>query len=68
MTARLRISHLVIQPVLVYDDGDELTPGPELNPVQLSLSKALDMLAGLPAEVEKLAAQLDAVTEPEPQQ
>lgn len=69
MTLRLRLSHVVMQPVLVYDDGEELTPGPELNAVQLPLSKALDMLAGLPGEVERLATQLAEAepVSPEPQ-
>lgn len=26
---RLRVAHLVIQPVLVWDDGENLAPGPE---------------------------------------
>lgn len=55
---RLRISHVEVRPVLVWDDGDELTPGPPLQPQALSLSRALQMLDALPAEVEALAAQL----------
>ncbi|OGL22622.1 hypothetical protein A2707_04895 [Candidatus Saccharibacteria bacterium RIFCSPHIGHO2_01_FULL_45_15] len=56
---RLRIAHIVIQPVLVWDDEDELSPGPELSPVSVPLSQAREMLAGLPAEVEKLESQLE---------
>ncbi|RYX79492.1 hypothetical protein EON76_02120 [bacterium] len=56
---RLRIAHIVIQPVLVWDTDDELSPGPELSPVSVPLSQAKDMLAGLPEEVEKLVKQLE---------
>lgn len=60
MTAdkKLRIQSLTIQVTLAWDDGDELTPGPGLQPLNVSLSQARAMLDGLPAEVEKLAAQI----------
>jgi hypothetical protein len=64
--ARLRLSHIVIQPVLVYDDGEEFTPGPELNAAHLLLPQAVDMLATLPAEVEKLAEQILSQDDGEP--
>ena len=35
---KLRISHLVIQPILVWDDGEELTPGPEIANINVPLS------------------------------
>lgn len=56
---RLRIAHVIVQPVLVWDADDELSPGPELSPVSVPLSQAKDMLAGLPDEVEKLVEQLE---------
>ncbi len=34
---RLRIAHLVIQPVLYQDDGEELSFGPQLEPANISL-------------------------------
>ncbi|QKY78381.1 hypothetical protein SEA_BARSTEN_26 [Gordonia Phage Barsten] len=55
---RLRIAHLLVQPVLVWDDGTELTKGPGLNSVQVSISEAAEFLDTLPVEVEALAAQL----------
>lgn len=58
MTRRLRIAHLVVQPVLVWDDGEEMEPGPTLNPVTLPLSKLGHLLDTLPAEVAGLAARL----------
>lgn len=46
-TPRLRVAHVIIQPVLVYDDGEELSPGPVVNPSQVRLSE----LAGLADEI-----------------
>lgn len=60
---KLRIAHLIIQPVLVYDDGEELTPGPELGSIQIPLSKVAGFIDTLPAEVAALAEKL-AATEP----
>lgn len=61
MTRKLRIQSLTVQVALVWDDGDELTPGPALDPITVSLTQARSMLDGLPAEVEKLAEQLEDV-------
>lgn len=55
---KLRVQAVQVQVFLVWDDGEELTPGPDLAPVSLPLSKAREMIAGLPDEVEKLAARL----------
>ncbi|WP_213816169.1 hypothetical protein [Glaciihabitans sp. dw_435] len=57
---KLRISHLVVQAVLVYDDGDELTPGPALNPVSMPLSQLGDFAERLPQEVVALATKLSS--------
>lgn len=54
MTSTLRLQAVVIQPVLLWDDGEELTPGPEIEPAMLTLSKANEWLANLPAEIEKM--------------
>lgn len=56
---RLRISHLVVVPVLVWDDGAELTPGPEASPNQLALSQIADFVAALPAQVAELQASME---------
>lgn len=58
MTRRLRIAHLVVQPVLVWDDGEEMTAGPALNPVTLPLSQVAHLVETLPAEVATLAEKL----------
>lgn len=42
---KLRVAHVLVQPVLVWDDGEELTPfAPPPNATQVSLSE-LDGLA-----------------------
>ena len=56
--ATLRISHLIIQTVFVLDDGEELTPGPEVTPIRVAVSQVPAMLAALPAEVAALAEKL----------
>lgn len=55
---RLRVSHIEIRPVLIWDDGDEMTPGPPLNTANVPLSVAKSMLDGLPDEVRTLEKQL----------
>ena len=58
MIPRLRIQSLVVTPVLVWDDGEELTPGPELGQISLTLSNLQMFAETLPAEVDALAAKL----------
>lgn len=60
--SKLRIAHLVVQPVLVWDDGEELTPGPELGQIMIPLSKLGDFAGSLPAEVAALAANIESET------
>lgn len=60
---KLRISHVEIRAVLVWDDGEELAPGPDLRPAAMPLSQTGAFLGALPSEVatlaEKLASQDD---------
>jgi len=58
---RLRVAQLLITPVLVWDDGEELTSGPELHAMALPLSAVASFLDGLPAEVQLLADKLEEV-------
>jgi hypothetical protein len=60
MMKRLRISHVVVQPVLVWDDGIELEAGPQLNALQLPASGLVQFAAQLPSQVADLAEQLAA--------
>lgn len=58
---RLRIAHITVQPVLVWDDGEELTPGPDLQAFSVPLSRAIEIISGLPGEVAALAERLAEV-------
>jgi hypothetical protein len=58
MTAQLCIARLVVTTELVWDDGQELTPGPQLQPVALPLSQLVGFSQTLPDEVAALAAKL----------
>jgi hypothetical protein len=60
MERRLRISHVLVQPVLVWDDGDELQPGPQVEPVTLPLSQLAELAENLPPQVAELAERLKA--------
>lgn len=57
---RLRIAHVVVQPVLVWDDGEELSPGPAIQPLNVPLSQLAGLAARLPAEIAQMAAQAAA--------
>lgn len=54
---KLRVAHVLVQPVLVWDDGEELTPfEPAPGPTQVALS-ALD---GLAEKIRDEIAQVSA--------
>lgn len=59
MNKKLRVLHVVVQPVLVWDDGEELTPfEQQAQPIQVPLS-ALDGLADkLKVELSQLQEQI----------
>lgn len=56
-TRRLRVAHVIVQPVLVWDDGTELSPGPQAQPMQVPLSELDGMADKLRAEVAAAEAQ-----------
>jgi hypothetical protein len=55
---KLRVSHVIVQPVLVWDDGEELKPGPQAQPVQLPLSALAGMADQIKAEIAAQETQL----------
>ena len=55
----LRIAHVIVQPVLVWDDGENLAPGPQCNPISVSVAD----LPGLP---ERLRADLEIAEQDAP--
>jgi hypothetical protein len=56
VTRRLRIAHVIIQPVLIWDDGENLEPGPRVGQVAVPLHAIPDLPDRLRAEVAALAA------------
>lgn len=54
---KLRISHVIIQPVLLWDDGDNLTPGPQAQPFSVALTDLGSLAEKLRAEVAVSEAQ-----------
>jgi len=62
---RLRVQQLLVQPVLVWDDGEELTPAPGLQQISVPLSQLARLVQTLPAEVAALQAQLEDSAEAE---
>lgn len=57
---RLRIAYIAVQPALIWDDGEQLTPGPEVELLRLPLTQARQMLDELPGQVQALAEQIRA--------
>lgn len=54
---RLRVAHVIVQPVLVWDDGSELSPGPRAEPVHVPLSALPDLPAQIAAELAEAEGQ-----------
>lgn len=63
MTRRLRIAHVVVQPVLVWDDGEELSPGPQANPRAVPLADLATLADTIRGELPAVQASIEADTE-----
>ena len=57
---KLRALHFVVQPILVWDDGTDLTPGPVVEPQALTLAGIRDLLENWPDRLAELEAATDA--------
>jgi len=57
MARRLRVAHVIVQPVLVWDDGEELAPGPQAQPQQVCLSALPDLPEMLLAQLAEIEQQ-----------
>lgn len=53
---RLRLQHFVVQPVLVWDDGETLSPGPPVQAQALTLEGTRDLVETWPAKLAELQA------------
>lgn len=61
MDKRLRLMGITIKPSFVWDDGDTLEPGPDVEPVQLTREAAAEMIRDMDDHVAALESKtLDA--------
>lgn len=52
MSEKLRVLHVIVQPILVLDDGEELRPAPQqMAPVNVRLSELADVQSQIVAAV-----------------
>lgn len=58
MTRRLRLLHILVQPVLVWDDGETLAAGPKADGFTLSMADLDEFPAKFRADLERLREQL----------
>lgn len=65
MTRKLRISHILVQPVIVWDDGEELSPGPATQPTQVKPSDLATLLPHVLDQIAQAEAELLAQEAPD---
>lgn len=53
----VRLLHFTVQPVLVTDDGTDLTPGPVIQPSQVSFAALADLVDRWPEHLAEIEAQ-----------
>lgn len=53
-TRRLRVAQVIVTPVLMWDDGEELTPGPQVQAITVPLSGLAEVAESLPVEVARM--------------
>ncbi|MBF4194681.1 hypothetical protein [Mycolicibacterium phlei] len=63
MAKRLRLLHVIVQPVLVWDDGKELTPAPPMKEIALGLGQLSEFADKLPAQIDELTAHYNQIEE-----
>lgn len=54
---KIRVLHIVVQPVLVFDDGVEFLPGPQIKPVTVRLSELPSLSAEILATVQDMQSK-----------
>lgn len=52
--SKARVLHVIVQPVIVMDDGEELSPGPQVKPVIVKLSELPTIGAEILAAVAEM--------------
>lgn len=59
MTNKVRVAHIVIKPVLVIDDGEELSPGPEVAELAVPLSKVSEAIGNLLDKLPEIESEIN---------
>lgn len=54
----LRIARIVVQPELVWDDGEELSAGPPIDSLSITLTQLREFAEALPGQVADMERQL----------
>lgn len=55
---KLRVLHVVVQPVLVWDNGEELEQGPEVQPQAIPFSALAGLAEQITSTLPELAEQI----------
>lgn len=56
---RLRVAHVMVQPVLVVDDDESVMPGPLTESVQVPLTQLAGHAEKISGDLVRLQAELD---------
>ena len=59
-SVKLRLLHFIVQPVLVFDDGEQFTPGPTIEPQPATLEGLRQLAVDWPERISEIEAQLDS--------
>lgn len=59
MIRRLRIAYVIVQPVLVWDDGTQLSPGPKTASIEVALPELPNLPKVLLAELDQTQKTLE---------
>lgn len=51
--------HFIVQPVFVWDDGDELELGPATDPMPMTMTQLRALPDRMPAEISRLEGAID---------
>lgn len=57
---KLRLQHFVVQPVVVWDDGETLLPAPPVQPQPVTLEGLGELARGWPGQLAEMQKQADA--------
>ena len=58
---KLRLIHFVVQPVLVWDNGEELAPGPQIEPQAVTLAGLRELAENWDAKLDEIYQRAESV-------